>query len=61
MLTSDQVADYVGVHRNTITSYRARGQMPAPDQQYGRTPLWRRSTIDAWRAGITRQPPTRAT
>ncbi len=53
LLTSDDVADYTGLNRNTITGYKARHQMPKPDKQYGRTPLWRRSTIDAWRTRVT--------
>lgn len=52
LLTAEQVAGYTRLNKNTITGYHARGQMPPPDQQYGRTPLWKRSTIDKWRAGV---------
>lgn len=51
-LTSTQVAELLGVSPKTITSYKARGQMPKPDRQYGRTPLWRYSTIEAWRGEL---------
>jgi predicted DNA-binding transcriptional regulator AlpA len=46
--TVDQVAAYLGVGPSTVTSYRARGQMPAPDRYFGRTPVWRAETIREW-------------
>ena len=49
LLTLTDVATLLGVQRNTLTAHRTRGAMPAPDRQYGRTPLWRRSTIVRWR------------
>lgn len=43
------VAKYLGVHRNTVTSWVARGQMPAPDHRGGvRIMLWYPRTIIAW-------------
>lgn len=51
-MTSTQVAEYLGVSPKTISAYKARGQMPAPDRTYGRTPLWRINTIDKWRESI---------
>jgi predicted DNA-binding transcriptional regulator AlpA len=54
-LTSTQVASLLGVSAKTISAYKARGQMPPPDRIYGRTPLWRHSTIEAWR-GTLRTP-----
>ena len=51
LITSKEVAEMLGLHPDTITSYRARRQMPDPDQQYGRTPLWRVKTIRDWRYG----------
>lgn len=51
-LTSQQVAELLGVSPKTISAYKARGQMPAPDREYGRTPLWRYSTIEKWRGEI---------
>lgn len=48
-LTSKQVAELLGVSSSTITAYKARGQMPKPDREYGRTPLWKLSTIKQWR------------
>lgn len=52
LLTAIEVARYCGLHKDTITAYRARRQMPPPDQQYGRTPLWFESTIKEWRQGV---------
>lgn len=48
LLTASEVADLLGVQLNTVTAWKARKQMPPPDQQYGRTPLWRRASIEAW-------------
>ena len=51
-LTSAEVAELVGVSPKTISAYKARGQMPAPDKNYGRTPLWKFTTIQQWRTGL---------
>ena len=54
LLTLTQVAETIGVSMGTVSAYRSRGKMPAPDLQYGRTPLWKPETINAWRASQTR-------
>jgi predicted site-specific integrase-resolvase len=54
MLTLTQVANQLGLAVSTLTSYRARGYMPRPDAQYGRTPVWKPATITRWRAGQTK-------
>lgn len=51
-LTSKQIAELLGVSPKTISAYKARGQMPKPDKQYGRTPLWKYSTIQEWRSEL---------
>lgn len=51
-LTSKQVAELLGVSPKTISAYKAREQMPKPDKQYGRTPLWKYSTIEKWREDL---------
>lgn len=48
-LTATQVAEMCGVSKGTITAYKARGQMPLPDKEFGRTPMWSYTTIQAWR------------
>lgn len=51
-LTSIQVAELCGVSKNTISAYKARGQMPPPDKEFGRTPMWSIKTIEAWRGQL---------
>lgn len=48
-LTLTQIAERLNLARSTVTAYRTRKQMPEPDVIYGRTPLWRLATIEAWR------------
>lgn len=54
MLTTEDVANMVGVKVNTIRQYRLRGVFPAPDGHVGRTPWWKPETVTAWQA--TRRP-----
>lgn len=54
-LTSKQVAELLNISPKTIAAYKSRGQMPKPDREYGRTPLWKHSTIQEWR-GTLRTP-----
>lgn len=42
------VAERLGVKPETVSSYLARGMMPAPDGRYGRAPVWREDTVEAW-------------
>ena len=48
--TTSDVAAYLGVRVATISSYRRREQMPAPDMRLGRTQAWRPAGIIAWHA-----------
>lgn len=48
--TTTDVAEYLGVQVGTVSSYRQRGQMPAPDQTIGRTHMWAPTTIIEWQA-----------
>lgn len=48
LLTLSEVEQRLGYARGSLTSLRAKGYMPEPDNHYGRTPLWRVSTVDAW-------------
>ena len=49
-LTTTEIAIALGITRDTISAYKSRGQMPQPDKTFGRTPLWKLSTIQTWRA-----------
>jgi predicted DNA-binding transcriptional regulator AlpA len=46
--TTADVASYLGVQSTTVTNYRKRGQMPAPDTTVGRTHMWRPARIVEW-------------
>ena len=46
--TTTDVAAYLGVRVGTVSTYRKRGQMPAPDLTVGRTHMWRPSRIIQW-------------
>jgi predicted DNA-binding transcriptional regulator AlpA len=47
-LTADEVAAKIGVSRRTVYQYKTRGTLPPPDEQPGRTPMWKTSTIEQW-------------
>jgi hypothetical protein len=49
--TTSDVAAYLGVAVGTVSTYRARSQMPAPDQTIGRTHVWRPKRIIEWHKG----------
>lgn len=42
------MAAYLGVQIGTVSTYRARGQMPEPDMTLGRTHVWRPARIIEW-------------
>ena len=46
--TTTDVAAYLKVQVGTVSTYRARGQMPPPDMTVGRTHMWRPATIISW-------------
>ncbi len=46
--TTSDVAAYLGLRVGTVSSYRRRGQMPAPDNTIGRTHIWKPARIIAW-------------
>lgn len=46
--TTSDVAACLGVQVGTVSSYRLREQMPAPDLTVGRTHIWRPARIIAW-------------
>lgn len=50
-LTSQELADRLGIKRNSVHRYRTRGDIPPPDEHVGRTPLWAVSRIEEWLSG----------
>ncbi|RZU51321.1 ADP-ribose pyrophosphatase YjhB (NUDIX family) [Krasilnikovia cinnamomea] len=60
--TTKDVAAYLGIEVAAVSSYRRRGQMPAPDQTIGtRTHVWKPRRIIEWhesrgRAGVGGRP-----
>jgi predicted DNA-binding transcriptional regulator AlpA len=52
--TTTDVAAYLGVRVATVSTYRKRGQMPAPDMTLGRTHAWRPARIIEWHASRPR-------
>lgn len=48
--TVADIAEHWGVKVTTVRAYRSRkrGELPEPDQVYGRTPLWKPATIAAF-------------
>ena len=65
LLTLADIAEEIGVSVDSIRVYHQRatknrrleaerpGDLPEPDETFGRSPVWRRSTIRAW---IERRP-----
>jgi len=49
-LTTTDIATMTGLKSDTIYKYRKRNTLPEPDQYIGRTPVWKRSTIEDWNA-----------
>lgn len=54
VLTTEDVAKIAGVRPGTVRQHIQRGVMPEPDGYLGRTPWWKRKTIEHWLA--TRRP-----
>lgn len=52
--TTSEVAAYLGVQVATVTNYRKRGQMPAPDFTVGRTHMWRPPRVIQWHSSRPR-------
>lgn len=60
LLTLPQIAERIGVSVDSIRVYHQRasknrrdgnvrpGDMPPPDQHFGRSPVWKLATIIAW-------------
>lgn len=48
-LDVEEVATLIGVKPSTVHQYHKREEMPAADRYFGRSPAWKRSTIESWR------------
>lgn len=55
LLTNDQVAELLGVKYSTLYTYRRRNTLPKPDSYVGRTPVWKRTTIEEWQLNRKQQ------
>lgn len=49
-LTISDIAEATGLKVDTINKYRTRNTLPEPDSKIGRTPVWKRDTIETWNA-----------
>jgi len=49
-LDTSAVAELAGVTAETIRQYLLLGKIPEPDGYLGRSPYWRRRTIERWLA-----------
>ena len=47
-LTNADLVKVTGLKYSTLYTHRRRNTLPQPDQYIGRTPAWKRSTIDEW-------------
>ena len=50
LLDMAQVAQLLGVQIKTVRMHKHRGTMPPPDATFGRSPVWKRETIETWDA-----------
>lgn len=48
MLDTQRVSEILGIKTETVRWYKKRGILPEPDQYFGRSPAWKRSTIQTW-------------
>ena len=47
-LTRTDIANLTGLKIDTIDKYQRRNTLPEPEQYIGRTPVWKKQTIDKW-------------
>ena len=48
LLDTRRVGLLLGIKAETVRKYKKIGLLPDPDEYFGRSPVWRRSTIEAW-------------
>ena len=54
--TTTDVAAYLGLRLKTVSAYRHRGQMPAPDSRIGQSWIWKPARIIEWNEGRPGKP-----
>lgn len=47
-VTNEQLVEITGLKYSTLYTYRKRNTFPEPDSYIGRTPVWKRKTIEEW-------------
>jgi predicted DNA-binding transcriptional regulator AlpA len=47
-LTRTDIANLTGLKTDTIYKYQKRNTLPEPEQYIGRTPVWKKQTINEW-------------
>ncbi len=47
-MSSQDVADALGIKRTSVHKYVTRGDLPEPDDRIGRSPVWKRETVESW-------------
>ena len=50
-----EIAHALGVSRQTVAQWHARGQLPEPQAQLAMGPVWRETTIQRWAKESGRQ------
>jgi len=53
-----EIADRLGVKRQTVDMWRSTGQLPAPDYSVSNRPAWDWATVARWRAATMKKGPT---
>lgn len=47
-----EIAEQLGMRRQTVAQWHARAKLPPPDGQLAMGPVWRETTIEAWLATL---------
>lgn len=55
MMDVRAVADFLGIKPSTVYDYHKKNVMPKADTYFGRSPAWKRQTIDDWSSSRPRK------
>lgn len=47
------LADHLGLSRDLVRKWNARGKLPLPDARLLMGPVWRLETIEAWQEDVS--------